>query len=87
MQLTEQEVGQSLRALRTRMGPGGPAGRRPGRRLYRVPDRVGEVIRCQPAIRPGVVDAAKARLADTGCPSDDDLARFVVGRLVCDRLR
>ena len=83
MQLTEHEVGQSLRALRTRMAPVRPA----GRHLHGVPDHVGDVIRRQPAIRPGVVDAARARLADAGCPSDDDLARFVVGRLVCDRLR
>ena len=87
MQLTEHEVGQSLRALRSRTGPGGPARLRPGRRLHRVPDHVGDVIRRQPSIRPGVVDAARARLAYTGCPSDDDIARFVVGRLVCDRLR
>ena len=87
MQLTDQEVGQSLRALRSRTTLGGRVGRRQGRRLHRVPDNVGDAIRLQPSVRPGVVDAARARLAHDGCPSDADLARFVVGRLVCDRLR
>ena len=87
MLLTDQEVGQSLRALRSRTAPAGRPGRRPARGLHRVPDDVGDAIRRQPRVRPGVVDAARARLADTGCPSDADLARFVVGRLVCDRLR
>ena len=86
MLLSDQEVGQSLRALRSRTAPG-VAGHPGGRHLYRVPAQVGDVIRRQPTVRPDFVDAARSRLEDGWCPSDADLAKVVVGRLVCDRLR
>ncbi len=40
-----------------------------------------------PTVRADRVAAGRARLVDGHAPSSDDLARKLVGRLVCDRLR
>ena len=40
-----------------------------------------------PPVRLDRLAEARSRLANGAQPSDDDLARRLVGRLVCDRLR
>ena len=84
MQPTEQQVQRSLAALRATGGE--PATR--GAAIYvDVPDGVLDLLLASPPLRLDRMAEAMRRLVGGQQPSDDDLARRLVGRLVCDRLR
>jgi len=92
MQPTETQVQRSLEALRETPGSGddhpGADSASVGRRLVEeVPRAVLERLRDEPAVRPERLAEARQRLAAGDVPSDEALARRMVGRLVCDRLR
>jgi hypothetical protein len=52
-----------------------------------VPDGLLDRLLEAPPVRLDRLAEARTRLANGAQPSDDDLARRLVGRLVCDRLR
>lgn len=84
MQPTEQQVERSLAALRS--SPSGEAPSAPT--IYvDVPEGVVDLLLATPPLRLERMAEALRRLVAGQQPSDDDLARRVVGRLVCDRLR
>jgi hypothetical protein len=83
MQPTDHQVEQSLAALRR---AGTDAATAAGVRLD-LPEGLLELLRSSPPIRLDRMADAKMRLVGGRQPTDDDLARRLVGRLVCDRLR
>jgi hypothetical protein len=87
MQLTEDQVERTLAALREHDPRGTPVDDDVVVREERVPAEVVERLARTPAVRAAAVDRAKRRLATGTCPSPDEVARSLVGRLVCDRLR
>ncbi len=88
MQPTQVQVERSLEALR-----GGyteapaPVAADPERRIEDVPAAVFEVLAESPPVRVDRLEQARQRLEAGEQPTADDLARRMVGRLVCDRLR
>lgn len=84
MQPTEQQVQRSLAALRA----AGTERTARGSTIYvDVPDGLLDLLLSSPPLRLDRMAEAMRRLAGGQQPSDDDLARRLVGRLVCDRLR
>jgi hypothetical protein len=83
MQPTQTQVERSLEALRTpvdaTMASANPS--------PDIPDSLLDALRGAPAVRADRLEQARQRLAAGEQPSADDLARRMVGRLVCDRLR
>lgn len=58
-----------------------------GGRGDEVPDGLLEQLEATPPVRPDRLAEARARLAVGDQPDADTLAKRMVGRLVCDRLR
>lgn len=88
MQPTEQQVQRSLEALAT----GAPtlievALDGAGTARHDLPAGLAECLETLPPVRPDRLEEARRRLEDGDQPTDDDLARRMVGRIVCDRLR
>jgi hypothetical protein len=83
MQVTEIQVQRSLQALEATGVDAGVA----LHDLSELPDGLLDLLREAPPIRLDRMADAKMRLAAGDHPTDDDLARRLVGRLVCDRLR
>jgi hypothetical protein len=86
MQLTELQVERSLEALRE------PRSQRresaPDVRIHgEVPVEVLRWLVDQPAVRADRLEEVRRRLATGAAPSAEALARRIVGRFVCDRLR
>jgi hypothetical protein len=84
MQPTDQQVERSLAALR---GAHGEHGSRAASIYIDVPEGVFDLLLASPPLRLDRMAEAMRRLAGGPQPTDDDLARRLVGRLVCDRLR
>lgn len=84
MQPTDVQVERSLEALRT--GDVAPVGSG-GAVVAEVPDAVHEVLASAPEVRSERLEAARRRLDGGVVPTDEELARRMVGRIVCDRLR
>jgi hypothetical protein len=83
MQPTQIQVERSLEALRSPVD----AAMTP---VHPSPDVLAallDAVRGTPAVRLDRLEQARRRLAAGEQPSADDLARRMVGRLVCDRLR
>lgn len=88
MQPTQIQVERSLEALRGGMSRASDQGTSPvERRIDDVPAAVFEILDEAPSIRLDRLEQARRRLEAGEQPSADDLARRMVGRLVCDRLR
>lgn len=83
MQPTDHQVEQSLEALRR----ADPRGVVTAGIPFDLPEGLLELLRASPPIRLDRMADAKMRLVGGRQPTDDDLARRLVGRLVCDRLR
>ena len=83
MRVDERQVERCLAALRAAKADRHPD--RPRPRL--VPAGLLDRLRAVPDIRDDAVRRAGARLAAGKQPSSVVLARHVVGRLVCERLR
>ena len=84
MQPTDHQVERSLEALRhDEWGPDARAAAPDAD----VPEGLLALLDSSPSVRLDRMVDAKMRLAGGRGPSDDDLARRLVGRLVCDRLR
>jgi hypothetical protein len=93
MQVSELQVQRSLFAL-NHVEPVEPVESAGGGdehaardRADACPDGLIERLTGSPAIRPDRTAEARKRLEAGDQPSADDLARRMVGRLVCDRLR
>jgi hypothetical protein len=88
MQPTQVQVERSLEALRggNTEAPA-PVAADPERRIEDVPTAVFEVLAESPPVRVDRLEQARQRLEAGEQPTADDLARRMVGRLVCDRLR
>jgi len=87
MQVSELQVQRSLFAL-NHVGPASSADEPGSRdRTDACPDGLIERLTGSPAIRADRLAEARKRLEEGDHPSADDLARRMVGRLVCDRLR
>ncbi len=84
MQVDERQVERSLAALRAEAS----MGRRPARPRPRpVPTGLLERMTAAPELRLDAVRRARDRIDRGDQPSAAVLARHVVGRLVCERLR
>ncbi len=85
MQPTEIQVQRSLQALQTEAEDGAAGGSGTG--AGELPAGLVELLATAPAVRLDRVLDARMRMEAEEQPSADDLARRVVGRMVCDRLR
>ena len=88
MKLTDEQIESSLVALRRR--PPVRMRRRAGSSTHDVPLLAADVqllLRDVPAVRADVVDRVRLRMSEGQAPTDAEVARHLVGRLVCERLR
>lgn len=85
MQPTEIQVERSLQALQSETEVGAAHGHGSGE--GDLPVGLVELLAEAPAVRLDRVVDARMRMESEEQPSADDLARRVVGRIVCDRLR
>jgi hypothetical protein len=84
MQPTDTQVERSLEALRD---SGEAGGGEPPAIHVEVPEGLLDLLESSPPVRLDRMADAKMRLVGGRQPTDDDLARRLVGRMVCDRLR
>jgi hypothetical protein len=84
MRVDERQVERSLAALRAEKAAGRHAARP---RPWAVPSGLVERLTAAPDLRHDLIRRARAQLDDGDQPSPAALARHVVGRLVCERLR
>ena len=83
MQPTDRQVERSLEALRS-----GGDDRAAATAIHvDVPEGLLDLLHSSPPVRLDRMANAKMRRVGGRQPTDDDLARRLVGRLVCDRLR
>jgi hypothetical protein len=92
MQVTEQQVQRSLRALTTSeaardLPPSDRAPRATDPPHEPLPDGLLEQLATLPSMRDERLARARHRLETGDQPSAEALAQRMVGRLVCDRLR
>jgi hypothetical protein len=91
MQPTDLQVERSLQALQASPTVDqrlfAEAGARETPVVDEVPPGLLDRLLQAPPVRLDRLAEARSRLANGTQPSDDDLARRLVGRLVCDRLR
>lgn len=85
MQPTEIQVERSLQALQTEPETGVAGASGPD--APDLPAGLVELLATAPAVRLDRVVDARMRMEAEDQPSAEDLARRVVGRMVCDRLR
>lgn len=88
MRVSDDQVERSLAALReadvAAAGvPGGAVGEAP----RGLPNDLLDALLAVPRVRAEAVARVRSKLSSGPAPTADDVARKLVGRLVCDRLR